>query len=127
MTHNNALHGTVLALRARQPMSAGVMRNVNMTKKLELAKSTETEKRKREIQLIINVIEPDPEYQPLFISDEANLFDLTLYDKSELEEKLRFYFKGNLPAPIETPLWKYVDLIKQRYPEWPNNWPPENP
>ena len=92
--------------------------------KMEFAKSTETEKRKREIQLIINLVEPDPEYQPLFISDEANLFDVLGQDEEEVEEKLRFYFKGDLPAPIGAVLWKFVDSVKSKYPKWPDEWPP---
>ena len=97
-----------------------------MNKKFELAESTEIEKREREIQLIINVVEPDPEYQPMFISDEATFFDITGQLETEIEEKLRFYFKGELPAPINVPFWQFVDLVKNKYPKRPDNWPPEN-
>jgi hypothetical protein len=37
---------------------------------IEAAESDEIEKREREVQLIKNIVEPDPEYQALFISDE---------------------------------------------------------
>ncbi|RCU45196.1 hypothetical protein DU002_17370 [Corallincola holothuriorum] len=93
---------------------------------LRLADTMETEKRAREVQLLINVIEPDPEFQPCFVSDLASLYDVTAQLPEVIEEKIRFYFKGDLPAPINTPLWQFVDLVKQRYPGWPEVWPPEH-
>ncbi len=95
-------------------------------KQIEYAEDFESKKREREIQLLINVIEPDPEYQPFYISDEATFFDVTVQDESLTKSRLEFYLKGELPAPLLTPLWKFVDLIKKRYPEWPEEWPVEN-
>jgi hypothetical protein len=94
--------------------------------KIEAAESIETENREREIQLILNVIEPDPEYQATFISDDACFYDISGLDEIEIEERLRFYFKGELPASLRTPVWKFIDIVKQRYPRWPDEWPPEH-
>jgi len=97
-----------------------------MTKKIEFAESQETEKRDREVRLIINIVEPDPEYQPMFISDEACFYDITGKNEKEIEENLRFYFKGELPAELSTPIWQFIEIVKQRYPGWPDDWPPEH-
>jgi hypothetical protein len=45
-------------------------------KQIELARSIETEARKREVQLLINISEPDPQYQPLILTDEASILDV---------------------------------------------------
>jgi len=42
---------------------------------IEIAPNSETQRRAREIQLLLNVVEPDPEYQPFLLTDEASLFD----------------------------------------------------
>jgi len=97
-----------------------------MKKKIELAKSINSEELSREIQLLINVVEPDPEYQPFFVSDEACFFNITLYDEDVIEKRLRFYFNGDLPADLNTPLWKFAEIVKKKYPNWPDEWPPEN-
>lgn len=97
-----------------------------MNKKIEFAESEEIEKREREAQLIFNVVEPDPEYQPMFVSDEATFFDISSLNEKEVEARLRFYFKGELPAPLSTPIWQFIEIVKARYPGWPDNWPPEH-
>ena len=97
-----------------------------MSKKIELAESEEIEKREREVQLIINIVQPDPEYQPVFISDEACFFDISGDSETEIESRLRFYFKGELPASLITPVWQFIEVVKIQYPGWPENWPPEH-
>ena len=90
------------------------------------ADSHETERREREVQLLINVIEPDPEYQPIFISDLATFYDVTGQDENVIQSRLEFYLKGNLPASLHTPIWQFVDMIKAQHPGWPEEWPTEN-
>lgn len=97
-----------------------------MSKNIEFVESEEIDKREREVQLIINIVEPDPEYQPSFISDEACFYDITGKDEKEIEESLRFYFKGDLPASLSTPVWQFIEQVKLRYPSWPDEWPSEN-
>ena len=94
--------------------------------KIENCDAYETQKREREIQLLINVIEPDPEYQPIFISDEATFLDVTGKKKELIESRLEFYLKSELPASLNTPLWKFVDILKIKYSGWPEEWPLEN-
>lgn len=97
-----------------------------MKKTIKFAETIETEKLKREIQLLINVVVPDPQYQPIFLSDEANFFDITGDTAEQIESKIRFYFKGELPTKLNTPLWKFVKIVKNQYPTWPDDWPPEH-
>ena len=97
-----------------------------MKKRIEFATSEEIEKRDREVRLIINIVEPDPKFQPMFISDEACFYDITAKNEKEIEENLRFYFKGELPAELGTPIWQFIEIVKQRYPGWPDVWPPEH-
>lgn len=94
--------------------------------KIEAAESGAVDSREREVQLIMNIVEPDPEYQAIFISDNACFYDITGQDAKEIEAKLKFYFKGELPAPLSTPIWKFIDIVKQRYPGWPEEWPREH-
>ncbi len=93
---------------------------------IEPSETQEIDKRKRELQIILNIVEPDPEYQPFFISDEACFYDISGKHEKEIEENLRYYFKGDLPAPLKTPIWQFIEIVKQRYNGWPDDWPPEN-
>ena len=82
---------------------------------------TQVNERKRELQLILNIIQPDPEGQPLVISDSTCFNNVTWQSINEIEERLRFYFKGDLPAPLTTPIWQFIDKVKLQYPGWPDN------
>ena len=88
---------------------------------IEFTDTVETQKRTREIQLIINIVEPDPEYQPLFISDEAGLMDVTGYDEAECRRRLEFYLGRSFSFSVRQPLWCLVDEIKTSFPGWPED------
>jgi hypothetical protein len=90
-------------------------------KKVELASSIETEARKREVQLLLNVVEPDPEYQPLILTDEASLLDAVLTEPREISLRLHTYFGEDLGLDLGTPVWRLVDRIKQLRPGWPDD------
>jgi hypothetical protein len=77
--------------------------------------------RKRELQLILNIIQPDPEHQPLVVYDATCFNNVTWQNIKEIEERLRFYFKGDLPASLATPIWQFIDEVKLQYPGWPDN------
>jgi DNA polymerase IIIc chi subunit len=90
-------------------------------KKFEIAGDEEVKKRRREIQLLMNIQEPDPEYQPFLFTDEAFVFDVNGDSEEEIREKYSFYFKENFSLSFNMPLWKLVDEIKIKYPGWPDN------
>jgi hypothetical protein len=96
-------------------------------KKVELASSIETEARKREVQLLINVVEPDPEYQPFILSDEASLLDAVLTEPREISIRLKAYFGADLGLDLGTPVWRLVDRIKRLRPGWPDETDPSSP
>jgi hypothetical protein len=90
-------------------------------RKFELASQDETERRQREVQLLINVAEPDPEYQAFLLTDEASLLDAVPGTPELIQRRLDFYFGGPLDIPLRTPLWKYVDEVKARRTGWPSD------
>ncbi|CAH0535132.1 hypothetical protein VST7929_02793 [Vibrio stylophorae] len=77
----------------------------------------------REIQLLINLLEPDPALQPTWVSDEDCFFDICTLTRKEIEEKLRIYFRGELPADVSLPLWRFIAKVQEQYPSWPAFWP----
>lgn len=73
----------------------------------------------REIQLLLNVIEPDPEYQPQFLSDEASLLDCLGTDESIIVKRLSEYFGTAFTHSIRQPVWKLVEELKRTHVGWP--------
>jgi hypothetical protein len=90
-------------------------------KKITLADQTETEARAREIQLLINIAEPDPEYQPFITTDDASLLDSVGTAPADIQRRLEAYFGEPVTIPLTTPLWRFVDMIRERRPEWPED------
>jgi hypothetical protein len=86
-----------------------------------LADDARTRSRRREIQLIINIIEPDPAWQPWLITDEAALGDLLGNDENEMRGRLDFDFGLELAVDLGQPDWRVVDEIKKRLPDWPTD------
>jgi hypothetical protein len=77
----------------------------------------------REVQLLVNVIEPDPKMQPSFTSDEGRVFDIRSLEDKEIRERLAGYFCSPIRADLEAPLWRLVDLLKVEFPGWPDDPP----
>jgi hypothetical protein len=79
--------------------------------------------RARELQLLINIVVPDPRYQPYYLADEATLLDARDQQEETVRQRLEGYFGRPLRFPvIRQPLWKLVDDIKKLYPGWPDTW-----
>jgi len=70
--------------------------SVKRPKRIEIAEQTETERRAREAQILVNIIEPDPEYQPFLLTDEASPFDVSGTQPEVIRERLEFYFRRPL-------------------------------
>lgn len=90
----------------------------------ELDSSTETVARGREVQLLINIAEPDPEFQPYVLTDEASLLDAVPTAPSEIARRLDAYFRADLELDLSLPLWRLVDTIKRLRPGWPDQLEP---
>jgi len=88
------------------------------------APSTETLARGREVQLLINIAEPDPEFQPFALTDEASLLDAVCTPPTEIARRLDAYFRGNLELNLALPLWRLVDAVKRLRPGWPDDLKP---
>ena len=72
----------------------------------------------------MNIIAPDPEYQPWYLADEADLFAVRDQGERILRPRLEGYFGKPLKVEIEKrqPLWELVDELKKHYPDWPDGW-----
>ncbi|MFA5835227.1 MAG: hypothetical protein WDA22_17240 [Bacteroidota bacterium] len=84
-----------------------------MNEKYTYEDQTETLKRKRELDILINVIEPDSQYQPYFVSDKATVYDVFGYSEQELRNSLETHFKMKLDISLDLPIWKLIDVLKQ--------------
>ena len=91
---------------------------------IDLVSSTETVARGREVQLIINIAEPDPEFQPFALTDEASLLDAVPTPTVDILRRLDAYFKADLGLDLALPLWRLVDTIKRLRPGWPDDLEP---
>ena len=92
--------------------------NLNARRAIEFAPTLEIDKRARGIQCLINIIEPDPEFQPV-ISDEAYIYpDACGLEIKEIKRRLAVYFGDDTDFLFEIPLWKCVDELQQRFPQW---------
>ena len=92
------------------------------TKRIVLGEKSE--QKRREIELLVNIIAPDPEYQPWYLADEADLFAVRDQGERTLRPRLEGYFGKPLKVEIEKrqPLWELVDELKKHYPDWPDGW-----
>jgi hypothetical protein len=90
-------------------------------RKIEVAPSVETESRRREVQLLINIAEPDPQYQPFIVTDEASLLDSVAPEPTEISRRFDAYFGASLGLDLRTPIWRLVDAIKRLRPGWPDD------
>ena len=90
-------------------------------KTIVLADRRQTDAREREIQLIINIVEPDPEYQGPLVTDEATLLDAVGVDEATMAQRLKQHFGADFDLSLRLPLWKLVDAIKTLHPDWPDS------
>ena len=91
-----------------------------MEMKLGYAATHETKARDREIRLLVNIAEPDPEYQPVVLTDEASLLDATATLPEDIQRRLAAYFGVDIELDLRRPLWQLVDAIKRLRPGWPD-------
>ena len=86
----------------------------------EFEEVLEVGRRQREVQILINILIPDPEYQPIFVSDRACVFDISDETEERIREKLVFHLGEPIRFPLNQPLWKLVDYLKECIPGWPD-------
>lgn len=90
--------------------------------KVQISLEPKGQKRAREIQLLVNIVVPDPSFQPWHLSDEATIFDIYNQNRRIIESRLRGYFGKTFSLDLAQPLWSIVDRIKELYPGWPDEW-----
>jgi len=89
--------------------------------KIEFADSHGVKKRAREIHLILNIIDPDPKFQPDFLSDEALVLQSTRMEEDIVFARLRAYFGSSIELKLNDTFVELVDSIKRQIPNWPDN------
>ena len=87
-------------------------------RRIVLAPQIETDLRRREVDALIAIVEPDPEYQGPLVTDEATLLDAVGASPEEIQERLDAHFGDRLPIPLTTPLWRFVDALTALRPGW---------
>jgi hypothetical protein len=88
---------------------------------LKFGEQTELDRREREVQLILNVIEPDPHYQPLFISDQSLVCECSRNEEALVAERLRTHFGNNIEFDLNATIVEMVDSIKRQIRGWPDH------
>jgi hypothetical protein len=89
---------------------------------IKIALDTNGQARWREIQLLVNIVMPDPSCQPFYLSDDASLFEIYNHREDIIRQRLAGYFGKSFKANMRQPLWKLVDELKGIYPGWPEDW-----
>jgi hypothetical protein len=92
------------------------------TSDIKVALDAKGQIRAREIQLLVNVIMPDPCCQPFYLSDSASVFEIYNHQEDIIRQRLEGYFGKPFHLNIRQPLWSLVDQIKEVYPDWPQGW-----
>jgi hypothetical protein len=78
--------------------------------------------RERAIWVLVNILIPDPIFQPMYLSDKASVFDVFNQGEKTIRSRLEGYFGKELRFKIRKPLWSLIDEIREIYPGWPNDW-----
>ena len=78
----------------------------------------------REIRLLVNIIAPDPRYQPWYLADGTSVLEIKGRDTVTIQQRLEGYFGKPLRFEVrpKQTLWQLVDEIKKAYPDWPDGW-----
>ena len=90
-------------------------RNVrNRPEQFRFADSSEIGKRKDAFErLVICVFEPD--LRPLFVSDEATIFDISGDSTQEILERIRIAYGIVLThEQLRQPMWMLLDLLERK-------------
>jgi hypothetical protein len=123
----DGIHAEVAPLVARVPVDLATRRDVaGWTTQLETGEQTEHDRRTREIEILVNVIQPDPQRQPRILTDRATAFEICDLSERTIRERLEGFFRRPLTIPLSSPLWQIVDTLKAQYPGWPDDWSPDD-
>jgi len=87
--------------------------------RFEFAPNYKTQLYRREIQLLINIQQPDPEYQPILITDRSIIFDIVTANEKIIRDRFSDYFEQPFSYNLSQPLWKLIEEIRLRQPDWP--------
>lgn len=72
----------------------------------------------REIQLLFNIVQPDPKYQPSTKHISESLTECFNLEENVLQKRLMQYFGDSFDIPINQPLPDLVEQINATYKDW---------
>lgn len=72
----------------------------------------------REIQLLFNIVQPDPKYQPSTKRICESLTECFNLEEKVLQKRLMQYFGDSFDIPINQPLPDLVEQINATYKDW---------
>lgn len=72
----------------------------------------------REIQLLFNIVQPDPKYQPSTKRISESLTECFNLEENVLQKRLMQYFGDSFDIPINQPLPDLVEQINATYKDW---------
>jgi len=81
----------------------------------------EIARRSREVHIVINILEPDPRFQPILLGNDATVFDVSGEMEEDIKKKFELYFGAPFNISLNQPLWMLVERIKQAFPGWPKS------
>jgi hypothetical protein len=120
--------GTIGSCRNEDPLTPQLEKLVQARKETvpeeRIVLGEKSKPKRREIEILVNIIAPDSEYQPWYLADEADLFAVRDQSEKIIRPRLEGYFGKPLKFEIRhrQPLWELVDEIKKLYPDWPDGW-----
>jgi len=76
---------------------------------------------KREIQILFNIVQPDPKLQPNPKRNSGSLEDCFELDEEVMAMRLKQYFGETFDLPTNLPLAKMVEELKINYKNWPDS------
>jgi hypothetical protein len=77
-------------------------------------------RRSREVSMLINILEPDPEFQPSIFPNEPSVTEVLGKSEEELSKRLEVYFGKELKLSAAQPLYQLLEQIKKVLPDWPD-------
>jgi Family of unknown function (DUF6188) len=77
-------------------------------------------RRSREISTLINILQPDPEFQPIIFANEPKITEVLGKSEEELNKRLEVYFGKELKLSAAQPLHRLLAQIKEALPDWPD-------
>lgn len=72
-----------------------------------------------EVGILLNLMDPNPSFHPIFVTDWAALSDCSPLDCRAVERRLEAYFGEPLPGAANASLPDLIQALQEQFPSWP--------